>query len=276
MGEREVVERTGATPATVDSLAADLAELGVEPGMVLLVHSSLSALGWVCGGAVAVILALEKVLGPQGTLVMPAHSGDLSDPARWQNPPVPEAWWHTIRATMPAYDRQLTPTRGLGVVAETFRKQRGVLRSDHPQTSFSAWGAQSERITAGQGLDYGCGDDSPLARVYDLAGWVLLLGVGHSNNTSLHLAEYRASFPGRRVERQGAPMLVQGQRRWVTYSELDLDDSDFETIGDSFARATGQVRRGRIAHADAQLVPQRDLVDFAVEWMGAHRTGPGP
>ena len=138
MGEAEVVRRTQGGPATVDSLAAELRALGVQPGYVLLVHSSLSALGWVCGGAVAVILALEQAIGVKGTLVMPAHSGDLSDPAAWENPAVPEGWWETIRRTMPPYDVDLTPTRGIGVIAESFRKQRGVMRSGHPQYSFAA------------------------------------------------------------------------------------------------------------------------------------------
>jgi len=275
MREHEVVERTGNGPVTVDSLAADLTRLGVRPGMVLLVHSSLSSLGWVCGGAVAVILALEQVLGASGTLVMPAHSGDLSDPAKWENPPVPKAWWETIRATMPAFDRYLTPTRGVGVIAETFRKQRDVLRSDHPQMSFASWGAGAQEITAGHELDLGCGEGSPLARVYDLGGWVLLLGVGHSNNTSLHLAEYRSSFAGRRLEQQGAPVRIEGQREWVWYSEVRLDDSDFERIGEEFRKATGLVRRGRVAGADGLLMPQRDLVDFAAIWMDGHRSPGG-
>jgi aminoglycoside 3-N-acetyltransferase len=89
--EQEVIART-ASPATVDSLAAELGELGVEPGMVLLVHSSLSHLGWVAGGAQAVVLALLEVVGPDGTLVMPTHSY-LTDPATWYDPAVPEAWW---------------------------------------------------------------------------------------------------------------------------------------------------------------------------------------
>ena len=101
MPEGQVVHKTE-TPITVESLRTDFETLGIEKGMTLLVHSSLSAMGWVCGGAVAVIIALQEVLGETGTLVMPTHSSDLSDPSQWENPPVPEAWWQTIRETMPA------------------------------------------------------------------------------------------------------------------------------------------------------------------------------
>jgi aminoglycoside 3-N-acetyltransferase len=92
MTEQTAIEKTRAqpSPVTVESLKRDLTMLGVKPGMVLLVHSSLSSLGWVCGKSVAVIDALESVLTSEGTLVMPTHSGELS---YWQHPPVPEAWW---------------------------------------------------------------------------------------------------------------------------------------------------------------------------------------
>jgi len=269
--EGAIVARTPGNPATVPSLSADLAALGVVPGMVLLVHSSLSSLGWVCGGAVAIILALEDALSVQGTLLMPTHSGDLSDPERWENPPVPEAWWGTIRETMPAYDRDLTPTRGVGAIPEVFRKQQGVVRSGHPQVSFAAWGARAEEVTAAHALDFGLGEASPLARLYDLEGWVLLLGVGHQNNTSLHLAEYRAAQSERRVIEKGAPLLVGGRRAWVRLRDIDLDDSDFEAIGECFARETEHVRSGRVAGAQALLLPQRALVDYAVHWMEVNR-----
>jgi aminoglycoside 3-N-acetyltransferase len=271
MREQEIIHRTAGQPATVDSLLADLAHLGVRSGMNLLVHSSLSALGWVCGGPVAVILALEHLLGPQGTLVMPTHSSDLSDPAIWRNPPVPPEWWDIIRQTMPVYEPHLTPTRAMGVIPETFRKQPDVMRSAHPQMSFAARGPQAALITAQHGLDFGLGAGSPLARLYDLAGWVLLLGVGHGNNTSLHLAEYWADFPGKKFTKSGAPMRVNGRQRWVEFQDLEWDDSDFEQIGENFAQQTGQIYSGQIAGATALLMPQRSLVDHAVKWMEQNR-----
>lgn len=271
MSEAKVIKQTKTGPVTVDSLIRDFRTLGLQSGQVLLVHSSLSSLGWVNGGPVAVIQALEEVLGPEGTLVMPAHSSSLSDPRDWQNPPVPEGWKETIRQTMPAFDPDLTPCRSMGVIAETFRKQSGVRRSDHPQSSFSAWGRYAEQITKGHQLEYSLGEGSPLARIYDLAGSILLLGVTHENNTSLHLAETRANFRGKREIDQGAPILRDGQRVWVEFKEVEDHTEDFQKIGKAYQKAGGNQQVGKVGGAVSLLVPQRDLVDFAVAWMEKHR-----
>jgi len=272
MSEDSIVAKTQ-MPATIDTLQRDLRGLGVGPGMVLLVHSSLSAMGWVCGGAVAVVAALQSALGSSGTLVMPAHSPGLSEPGKWENPPVPASWWPVIRENMPAYDPDLTPTHSMGVISETFRKQRGVLRSSHPQVSFCAHGPQASRIVDDHSLAFGLGERSPLARIYDLHGFVLLLGASHGSNTSMHLAEYRANFPARKVVREGAPIDASGSRQWATFEEVEPDSSDFDRIGEEFltSDAGRVVRRGKVGLADCQLMPQRDVVNFAVGWMEENR-----
>ena len=272
MNEAEAVEKTLETPATVQSLESDLRALGVTYGMTLLLHSSLSSLGWICGGPVAVILALENLLGPNGTLIMPTHSGDLSDPAEWGNPPVPEHWWKIIRQTMPAFDPDLTPTRKMGAIPECFRKQKDTQRSSHPQVSFTAWGARREYVTKDHSLEFSLGNDSPLGKIYELDGWVLLLGVNHEVNTSLHLAEYRTEYPGKRVVNCGAPLMQNNCREWKQFKDIDLDVTDFHSIGKDFAKdRESVVHRGYVASAKGELFPQRVLVDYAVEWMEKNR-----
>ncbi|MBD2869427.1 aminoglycoside N(3)-acetyltransferase [Paenibacillus arenilitoris] len=257
---------------TVETLKADLKALGVAPGMTVIAHSSMKALGgWVVGGAAAVILALEQCLGEKGTLVMPTHTGDLSDPAGWRFPPVKESWWPAIRETMPAYEADLTPTRMMGLIPECFRKQNGVVRSGHPQVSFAAWGHKKEKITNGHGLSYSLGEGSPLARLYEEDGRVLLLGVGHGNNTSIHLAEYRADFAGKSLMTNTAPVFEGGVRKWARFDDIEPDSDDFERIGEAFERETNHVVGGKVANADARLMPVKPLVDFAVAWMEANR-----
>ncbi|MGW2616527.1 aminoglycoside N(3)-acetyltransferase [Streptomyces sp. NPDC001500] len=248
---------------TRDSLAAELGALGVEPGEILLAHSSLRSLGWVCGGAVAVVRALLDALGPHGTLVVPTQTGDLSDPAVWRRPPVPEQWWETIRATMPAYDPLLTPARGVGVIPETVRTWPGARRSAHPQTSFAALGARAAEIVAGHAPDCRLGEDSPLARLEERGARVLLLGAGYDACTAFHLAEYRVPAPLVRVGRPGPD-------GWEEVTEVSVDSDRFDELGHDFERDRAVVR-GRVGAADARLFPVADAVAYAERWLPLHR-----
>ncbi|QLE56725.1 aminoglycoside N(3)-acetyltransferase [Nostoc sp. TCL26-01] len=263
MSESQVIASTP-SPRTRHSLATDLFNAGLNSNMTVIVHSSLSSLGWVCGGSVAVVQALMDVITPAGNLVMPTHSGDLSDPVSWQKPPVPQEWWSIIRETMPAFDPKVTPTRGMGKIVETFRTSENVLRSSHPQVSFAAWGKDAEKIVLDHSLDYSLGENSPLARLYDLNAWVLLLGVGYENCTSFHLAEYRVGR-GKPVKR-GAPILEAGQPIWQWFSDIDFDSSCFVEIGEAWEK-TGEVKISTVGSAQSKLFNMRNAVDFAVTWL---------
>ncbi len=270
--EGDVITRTTSSPNTTKTLASDLRAVGVVPGATLLVHSSLSALGWTIGGAIAVIDALAESVGSEGTIMMPAFSESAPEPSRWTNPPVPESWWPAIRNEWPPYNPERTPTRSLGVIAELFRTQPGVLRSGHPNDSFAAKGRDAAALLSSQRLDFGRGEHSPLARLYDLDGWVLLLGVDHGSNSSLHLAEYRAQWPGRTtVLEWGGRVVHEGRIESVRIRDLDTNSNDFAQLGAAFEREGGDVRIGRVGLATTRLMRQRPLVDYAIRWIERHR-----
>ncbi|MFI6928891.1 aminoglycoside N(3)-acetyltransferase [Streptomyces sp. NPDC050287] len=247
------------------ALAEQLRELGVRPGDILLVHTSLSSLGWVSGGAVAVVRALLDALGRQGTLVVPTQTGGLSDPAVWRNPPVPEEWWETLRATMPAYDPLVSPTLGVGVLPETVRTWPGALRSAHPQTSFAAVGPRAAQIVEGHAPDCRLGERSPLARLEELGARVLLLGAGYDACTSFHLAEYRIPSP---LVKVGRP----GPAGWEVVTEVSISSDRFDELGHDFERDVPVVVRGKVGGADVRLFPVADAVAYAQRWLALHRS----
>jgi aminoglycoside 3-N-acetyltransferase len=256
-------------PHTVQSLACDLRALGLTAGDTALVHSSAHSLGFVAGGTQAVVQALLDVLGPAGTLVVPTHTSDNTDPADWRNPPVPESWWPVIRSQAPGFDQSRTPSRWMGVIAETVRTWPGAMRSDHPQVSFAAVGEHAASVTEAHKLDDALGERSPLGAVYRLDGKVLLLGCGHDSNTSLHLAEWRQKSPPRAAT-GAAVRRPDGTSEWISWTDVADNTDDFEQIGAAFEVAVG-LSVGQVGDAEARLTPQRTLVDFAADWMAQHR-----
>ncbi|MFW6195189.1 MAG: aminoglycoside N(3)-acetyltransferase [Chloroflexota bacterium] len=252
-------------PVTLESLADDLRSIGLRAGDTVIVHASLSSLGWVNGGPVAACHALTEVVTEAGTIVMPAHSYNFSDPANWRSPAVPVQWIDTIRATLPAFDPAIVPTTRMGQIAETFRRWPGATRSQHPVNSFAAWGSHSGFVTENQTYERSQGEHSPLARIYDVDGKVLLLGVGYERNTSFHLAEHRVNgTPVQRVNVLTARPGHESDERWREVEEIQHMGSDMLlAIGTEF-EATGAVTVGRAGMAQARLFSQRAAVDHAV------------
>ena len=247
-----------------------LRSLGITEGQVLMAHTSLSALGFVCGGAQVVIEALMEAVGPEGTLMMPTQSWKNLDPTAGVHWEEPEQWWDLIRQNWPAYDKRLTPTNTMGAVAEMFRSWPGTLRSDHPARSVAAWGKHAKYLTEDHDLSNIFGEGSPIGKLYELGGSVLLIGVGYDKNTSLHLADVRAAYPGKHNVTESSAILEKGQRVWKCYETLYVDGEDFEQIGAAF-ECSCPVKKATLGNGTLTLMDQRQLVDFAVSWIEANR-----
>ncbi|MFE7181685.1 aminoglycoside N(3)-acetyltransferase [Streptomyces erythrochromogenes] len=257
-------------------LAVQLRLLGVRPGMRLMVHASLHGTGL---RAEQLRDALTGVLGPHGTLVVPAFTPENSRTSSAHLERIAgmdEAEVRAFRDRMPAFDPASTPSQGMGSLAEAVRTAPGAARSSHPQTSFAALGADAERLCAGHRLECHLGEESPLGKLCWEGGQVLMINVGFSVCTAFHLAEYRIPKPPLRmyecVVKVNLPEGHQGSRQegeWTAYEDVTLDDGDFAEIGRAFPDS--RVRRGRVAGASTMLFSVPEAVDHALEWMTENR-----
>ncbi|MBQ6539460.1 MAG: AAC(3) family N-acetyltransferase [Oscillospiraceae bacterium] len=257
-------------PITKEDIRSAFHTVGLAKGHVVMVHTSLSQIGYVCGGAQTVIEALIEAVGEEGTIMMPTQSWKNLDPEDGVHWEVEEEYRSIIRESWPAYDKRITPTNTMGAVAEMFRLWPGAMRSDHPARSVAAWGRYAEYLTSGHDLsDIFC-DGSPIGKLYELNGDVLLIGVGYDKNTSLHLADVRADYPGKHYCVEHSAVMENGKRVWKEYETLYVDGEDFDEIGADFER-TEAVHIAQLGNAELRLMNQRKLVDFAVDWINSHR-----
>lgn len=255
---------------TKEIIVNELKRIGLEKNDIVMVHTSLKSMGYVCGGAQTIIESLIDVVGPEGTIMMPTQSWKNLDPEDGVHWDADESDWQLIRDNWPAYDKNITPTNTMGAVAEMFRTWTGSIRSDHPARSVCAWGKHAVYLTQNHDLSDIFGETSPLAKLYELNGKVLLLGVGYDKNTSLHLADVRAEYPGKHNCTEYSAIMENGVRVWKKYDTLFVDGEDFDAIGASF-EANREVRKGTIGNAEMRLMNQRELVDYAVQWMESNR-----
>ena len=216
-------------------IAGELRTLGVQPGGVLLVHMSYRAVRPVEGGPGGVIDALRATVGSEGTIVMPSW-GDDDD--------------HVFEpATTPV-------SASLGATADLFWRLPGARRSAHP-FAFAALGPRAALITADPLPLPPHRPESPVGRVHELDGQVLLLGVGHGEDTTIHLAELLAQVP------YGVPkhatVAVDGRATRIDYEENDHCCLRFAQV-DDWMRSRDLQREGRVGHAQARLVRSRDVV----------------
>ncbi|MFD8085740.1 aminoglycoside N(3)-acetyltransferase [Kitasatospora sp. NPDC059722] len=251
-------------PLTAAGLTEAWRSMGVREGMALMVHSSLSSLGRVEGGADAVVASLRAAVGPTGTVVVPAFTGSVVLDPHPEHTGVPTPEIAERRAAVPLFHPAMPSP--MGAIAEALRALPESLRSPHPQASVAAVGAEAARITARQSLGDAVGRESPFGALHELDAHVLLLGVGHNRNTFLHYAESLAPAPRRKLRR--FPMAVAGERVWIETIDVGNDnDTHFPVVGREFEEQAG-IRPALVGTAPCRLLPVRRLTPFAVRRLG--------
>lgn len=241
-------ERNRQASVTTAELVADLGRLGVPRGATVLVHSSLSRLGHVEGGAEAVIDALLEAVGPAGTVLFPTLTGTERD-----GPDCP-----------PVIDVRSTPC-WTGRIPETARQRPGAVRSLHPTHSIAALGAAAERFAAGHETGASpCDAHSPYHRLIEESGFILLLGgVTQGSNTTLHCLEELAGVPYHLQPESTDGIVIDAEgRRHVVRNRLHLWgwERDFGRI-EGPLREVGALRIGPVGRSTSRLIPARALAD---------------
>jgi aminoglycoside 3-N-acetyltransferase len=235
-----------------DRIAEDLRRLGVSEGGVLLVHSSLSALGFVSGGPETVIRGLRQALGTEGTLMMPALS------------------YERVTTKRPFFDVRRTPSN-VGAIPEAFRKRPGTARSMHPTHSVCAVGPRTGELLSDHDQDRTpCGPHSPFRKLPAVDGQLLMLGCGLRPNTSMHAIE-ETVVPPYLFGPELTYVLTYADGRTVerTYTTHGFDgwEQRYDRVAEVLA-APAPVR-GPVLQGEAHLIRARDLWD-AVQAALAH------
>ncbi|HVU25243.1 MAG TPA: AAC(3) family N-acetyltransferase [Opitutus sp.] len=242
----------GPPPLPASAITAALQSAGLAAGDTAMVHCSLSALGWVRGGAATVIDCLQAAVGAEGRLLMPTftYGCDLGV-NRPSSPPAPAQCFHEGTPSSPE----------MGLVAETFRQRPGVHRIIHPGLSLAVWGADAAGFARAHRMFDSFALNSPMHPIYE-QGKVVMIGTDLTTVTALHLAEYLAAVP------------YAGYRHFFGMEGADDNIVHLRTTGASgaFAKLDGLLELDCLAAKSAPLgasrvvvLPACPLIDYAAQ-----------
>lgn len=215
--------------ASKDDITAQLNQIGIQRGMLVLVDCDYTMLGHIIGGAQTLIDALMEQVGYDGTLVMPSFTPQYLDPACHGSERIMRENWELVRDHALPFDRKLTPPQTKDPLIHQFLRNEGVIRSYHPIYSFAAWGKYAKLICDKHPLHFGLSKDSPLGKLSDLNGYVFLAGCGYNACTMFQLARYNGNqLP---IKILSAPIEQNNRMVWKDMLDLELDQGGFDVIG---------------------------------------------
>ncbi|HEY5903413.1 MAG TPA: AAC(3) family N-acetyltransferase [Anaerolineales bacterium] len=234
-----------------DDLVAGFHELGVEPGDMLLVHSSYKSFGPVEGGPQTVVDALIAALGPQGTLIMPTFNFDFNKGQPW--------------------DVRSTPSQ-MGVLTELVRKDPRAKRVFHPIYSFDILGKHADTLGS---LRYKSSYErnSVFGKLRDLDAKIMVVGLSYTNSmTFFHHIEQMEGVDYRFLKQfTGEVTDWDGTTRTDTFEMLvrDIDKgviTEVDPMGALMEQA-GVIKVGRIGEAAVKLMKANDVYAFTAREM---------
>lgn len=252
-----VTYRSADCMLTIDreEIVAGLKSIGLQAGDHVLVHSSLSSLGSVVGGAATVVQALLDVVTTSGTVLAPTLTGNAEIGCH------SEVFFDVVR------------THGwTGAIAEAVRTWPGAIRSLHPTHSVAAIGSGAEGLTRGhQDCLTPCGEGSPYSHLaQEPHGMILLLGCGHESNTTLHHVEELA---GVAYHLQRTPVraviCADGQVRSRTFFAHQYGAVRRFAAIEPLLVERGLQTQGEIGQATARLLPSGPSVRMALDLLRA-------
>jgi aminoglycoside 3-N-acetyltransferase len=262
------------------SLAADIAALGLAAGDAIMVHAAVSKVGRLLDGPDTIIAALSDAVGSDGTVLAYADWEARYEDVTNEDGRVPPEW----RDHVPPFDPERSRAiRDTGVLPEFLRTTPGARRSGNPGASIVALGAKAEWFTSNHPLDYGYGEGSPLAKLVEARGKVLMLGAPLDTLTLLHHAEHLADIPGKRIRRIEVPLATPAGTHWRMIEEFDTGDPIVAGLAEDYFTdimteflASGQGRQGLVGAAPSVLVNAAAITAFGVRWLESRFGSPSP
>ena len=197
------------------------------------------SIGRIVGGVDSLIYSLLLAVGSEGTILVPTFA--------------------RLAATESANSRDV---EAMGILSDRIRARAGASRGSHPILSFAALGKNAAFLTENTPFHYPLGTNSPLARLYQLNGAILLLGVGHNANAAIHLAEVWADAPYARRQAR----IQTGQESWEEMEGSPECSAGFAKI-ERVLRQARILREGYVGNAPSQFMRIQHVVSMAAEML---------
>jgi aminoglycoside 3-N-acetyltransferase len=254
---------------TKDDLIVELKNLGLNSGDLVMLHASMRAIGKTLGGPDQIHQAVIDIIGSNGTLMM--YVGCESEYESVGRGKLSKQEEKLLLEKCPVFDTKIARARrDYGILAEFFRSWPSVICSENPGARIAAFGKNAEDYVLNHPLDYGYGRGSPLAKLYENEGKLLLLGSDLDQVTLLHYAENISPIKNKRIKKFKVPLLRNGERTWIDIEEYDTSigirewpDRFFESIVKKFIQKNN-IKPSRVGCAESYLLDAKQLIDFAV------------